>query len=101
MDIVHVPALRSFEYEGREVRPGAVVAMKAIDAATHARLGHVSLLQGNDLKADEPDEPVVVPVYLPGSNLNDPHTVPAMGLGAPKRRRTYRRKDLQADQTKG
>lgn len=43
MQLVTVTAITPFTYEGREIRRGQPVSMKPVDAAIHARQGHVSL----------------------------------------------------------
>lgn len=40
---VTLPALKAFAYRGCDYRRGDLVAMSPIDAAIHARRGHVSL----------------------------------------------------------
>lgn len=71
-----VTALKSFPYDGRTVERGEAVEMPAVDAAIHARKQNVSLTkrtETRDMTAADDREP------------------------APRKRRSYRRRDLTAE----
>lgn len=80
MRVVTVTAKRSFAYCGQPVTAGQVLQMRAVDAASMARSGHVSLasVAHRAHRAEAQAE-----------------SVPSE-LEAPKKRR-YRRRDLQAE----
>lgn len=69
---VTVTVTKAFEYRGRQVRRGARVAMAPLDAAIHARQGHVTLVVGQVVEPDPEPEPV-------------------------RSRRRYRRRDMVAE----
>jgi hypothetical protein len=80
---VTVRALKSFTHEGRQIVAGQLVTMSPRDASISARQQEVSLdraynTQAVDLEPDPEPEPELQPV---------------------RRRRTYRRRDMTAEQT--
>lgn len=80
MKTVTVPALKAFDYRGRSIARGETVRMPAVDAAIHARKGHVTLSRNyktRDVQAETSPTPEP-----------EPDT---------SRRRRYRRRDLVAE----
>lgn len=57
--LVTVPALQEFAYQGRSYRRRDLVVMSPLDAAIHARQGHVSLVQSYSTRqlVAEPTDP--------------------------------------------
>lgn len=75
--MVTVTATRRFHYGGRDVAVGAVVEMSPLDALVHQRKLNVSL-----------------------TKVAKPKPTPPLPTPEPVRvRRTYRRRDMQAEQT--
>lgn len=87
MKFVTVTAIREFQYNGRDIQPGAVITMAALQATIYRRRQLVSASRhpGLDRHSLMPD-----PEQAP-----EPPLVPTK----PKRgRRKYQRRDLVAEQ---
>lgn len=81
-----VKAVKDFPFRDRLVRAGELVAMRAPEAAAHARLGRVSLTR--------PPRPAVIPGAVLSSAVEAETPAPAPAAEA---RRRYRRRDLQPE----
>jgi hypothetical protein len=77
---VDVPVLKPLTYQGHSYVRGELVSMRPIEAAARARRGEVSLTRG-----------VVIPRDVEPEPEPEPET--------PRRRRTYRRRDMTAEST--
>lgn len=90
--IVTLPALKAFTYQGTAYRRGDLVAMSPLDAAIHARQGRVSLTRTyatRQLVA----EPPVSPRYFEAA---EPSHVAEYEI-APRRRRRSRKRALETE----
>ena len=76
---VTVRALEAFEYEGKVIAAGRPVTMPANVALAHARMKHVSLDRAYNAQAVDPE--------------------PEPEIETPRRRRTYRRRDMTAEKS--
>lgn len=108
---VTVVAKRRFYYNGRDVPPGPV-DMHALDAASYARRGLVSLTVPSAMRRDSVVKADVTPVEPPPvapepavaendtpaePSLEDSVREPSPTVEAPeRRRRSYRRRDMTA-----
>jgi len=80
--VVTVKAVAVFHYDGRAVQAGERVTMRPLEAAAAHRLGYVSLTR---------EARAAIPRLVPGARAQ------AAAAEPEKRRRSYRRRDLDPE----
>lgn len=82
--LVTVKAIQDFPYDGRDITAGSVIQMQAIDATIYRRRQLVSATREHGVHHDPPTPPEPEPTPEPVKKT--------------RRRRTYKRRDLVAEE---